>query len=154
MSDKSGEANFKRALKVQDVILQATDEYPGTGWTCGTGLDAAQQRLCGSTGPSSEMLKRADNFQSLFSLFHAMGKQLIFSSVPQRMQVHIFSFCIGKPILESIHFRLVTSQKAHAASAIPHLDSDQYHKNRYDLFKCQGQVITYNRMTKVLHQDL
>lgn len=154
MSDKSGEANFKRALKVQDVILLATDKYPGTGWTCGTGLDAAQQRLCGSTGLSSEMLKRADNFQFLFSLFYATGKQHIFSSVPQWMQVHIFSFCMGKPILESIHFRWVTSQKAGAASAISHLDSDLYHKNRHDLFKCQGQVITYNRMTKVLHQDL
>ena len=154
MSDKWGEANFKRALKVLDVILLATDKFPGSGWTCGTGLDAAQQRLCGSTGLSSEMLKRADNFQFLFSLFYATGKQHIFSSVPHWMQVHIFSFCMGKPILESIHFRWVTSQKAGAASAISHLDSDLYHKNRHDLFKCQGQVITYNRMTKVLHQDL
>lgn len=150
----------KKTLKVQDVISHYHRLVPRRRLELWHTTGHSTVKALWLSGISHVTLRRIGNFQALFSLLHAMEKSSFLPQVPQwKLLCRVASWTEKLiSVLSNYyhirstfwwpHFKLVTPQNWDAASVISQQDSDPYHKNRLHLFKHQGQVVTFNRMTK------
>lgn len=151
----------KKTLKVQDIVSHPQNsQYAGAGWTCSRGFDRAQRRkalwLCGHFScvaaknrllPGFDLPVECHGEKNYFLPQYQWKTSLWSCSLDGEVyqclvMITTFEIPFNHPISDQ------SLLKRDAVSVVSQQDFDLYHKNRLHLFMHQGQVVTFNWVTK------